>query len=256
VSEIVKTEALVVHGMRWKDTSKIVHLFTADKGYVKVIAKGALRSKSEFRGVLENLNHIEAIFSIKESRGLQVISHASLISAFGNIRENLDNVAVSFAMLELIRSLIHFNESAQLLFEQTIHILTAMDLAVEKMSPIIFLQQFLIILSEYLGFGWTFDVCGKCETAPTKFPLGVDVANGAIVCPECRPPGSLPFKLNEQEWKLLKDLQTTKAENLKAAKNLRYSQKASQRLTEILLAHLNYHTEQSLQLKSLKMYLS
>ena len=60
MTKTIKTEALVIHGMRWSDTSKIIHLFTSEKGYIKLIARGAMKPKSPFRGVLENLNHIEA----------------------------------------------------------------------------------------------------------------------------------------------------------------------------------------------------
>ncbi|HQU71220.1 MAG TPA: recombination protein O N-terminal domain-containing protein, partial [Calditrichia bacterium] len=55
MSEVLKTEALILGALRWRESSKIVHLYTRELGAVSVIAKGALRPKSPFRGALEAL---------------------------------------------------------------------------------------------------------------------------------------------------------------------------------------------------------
>ncbi len=180
----LKSQALVLQGMRWSESSKIVHLFTARKGYLKVIPRGVLRPRSPLRGVLENLNHIEVVVSVKESRGLQIISQAVLINPFSDIRENLEHTAVAFSVLELLRSLIHGNEPVQPLFNHTIKTLQGLNRK-NVSHPLLILMNFIIFFSEYLGFGWNFSECRLCKKTAGSFSPLLDPVNGAVVCPTC-----------------------------------------------------------------------
>ena len=256
MSQIVKTGALVVYGMRWSDTSKIIHFFTEETGYIKAIAHGALRPKSPFRGVLENLNQVEIILSLKEGRGLQIVSQADLINSFARIRNNLDATAVSYAILELIRTLVHFHEPSHRLFGFTVKILENLNKNPGK-HPLFFLFRYLLFLSDYLGFGWELSRCKICGKVPARFPLKVDVENGSVICNNCSPAvikGS--FSLSEEQWALLLHIQETEPEKLTDLVENMPPDIAYQSLLDILLAHINYHTEQRVQLKSLKIYLS
>jgi DNA repair protein RecO (recombination protein O) len=255
MSELLKTEALVLYNMRWSDTSKIVHLFTAEKGYVKTIARGAMRPKSQLRGVVENLNYVEVILSIKETRGLQIISQAELINPFINIRENLEMTAVVYAIAELLKALIHYNEEVKPLFTYTIELIKSLNQKTIK-HPVLYLSNYIIYLSEYLGFGWNFTQCRQCDKMPEKFPVKIDVVNGSVYCRNCFPsPTVKTSTLQREQWQLLKQLQIVVPTELSKflesiAENFNY-----QSVLDILLSHLNYHTEQTLELKSLKIYL-
>ncbi len=255
MSQILKTEALILHGIRWSETSKIVHLFTGKKGLIKAIARGAMRPKSPFRGTIENLNHIEVILAIKETRGLQIISQAALINVFSNIRENLEATAVAFSIAELLRELIHYNEDAQALFNYTIEIFSLLN-QTKTRHDIIFLYDFILFLSEYLGFGWNFTECRSCKKIPDKFPIKADAINASIYCHNCALKVSQKtFDLQRAQWKLLSQIQQTPPKNLLSFLQIIPADLNYHPLLDLLLSHLNYHTEQTLQLKSLKMYL-
>jgi DNA repair protein RecO (recombination protein O) len=234
--------------MRWSESSKIVHLFTSEKGYLKAIARGALRPKSPFRGTLENLNHIEVIVNIKESRGLQLVSQVSLLNPFSNVRENLEATAVAFAICELLRAVVHENEASRPLFLFTIR--TLEELNSFGTGPVIFLLiRYLLYLSEYLGFGWNLSVCAECKKIPQKFPLRAEIVNGSVYCPECVSQTNLKtVPLSFDQWQLLQQLQQ---ESVSASIKPEFH---SQPLIDLLLSHLSYHTEQKLILRSLKLY--
>ncbi len=254
MSEIIKTRALVVYATPWSDTSKIVHLFTREHGYLKVIAKGARRPKSEFRGVLEVLNQVEAVVSLKETRGLQIVTQADLLEAFTNIRDDLNRTAVAFAIMELIRTLLNYRESMVRLYDQTIQLLRELNQP-ETSEPLLHLLLFLILISEHLGFAWNFAQCARCHRTPQTFPVQVDMENGAVICNRCASL-SIPYprKLGKAQWQLLRQLEEIVRNRTPIPSSL--SGISVQRpLVELLLDHLRYHTDQSLQLKSLKMYL-
>jgi DNA repair protein RecO (recombination protein O) len=248
MQQTLKSPALVLYSMRWSETSKIVHLFTSEKGYLKAIARGALRPKSSFRGTLENLNHIEVILNIKEGRGLQMVNQVSLLDPFSNVRENLEATSVAFAISELLRALVHENEASQPLFQFTIRTLEELNVSATP-PPILFLIRYLLYLSEYLGFGWNLGVCNGCKKIPKKFPLRAEIVNGSVYCPDCVSLISLKtVSLSFNQWQLLQQLRQA------SPTTLQQSDIPSQPLIDLLLSHLNYHTEQNLQLKSLKLY--
>ncbi|MEJ2634495.1 MAG: DNA repair protein RecO [Calditrichia bacterium] len=253
--QTLKTEALVVQSMRWSDTSKIVHLFCEEKGYLKVIAKGAMRPKSQFRGVLENLNRIEAVISVRESRGLQIISQAALTDPYSNIREDLSATAIAYSMMEIIKAFVHYNEAARPLFQFTVRLLESLNRK-DSSHPRLHLFRFILFVSDYLGFGWNSSECRVCGREPRKFPLKVDLVNGAVICPDCRSELiQRPYWLERFQWELLVNLQDTSPEELHQFLQNVPEDTSYRPLLEMLLAHINYHTDQTLQLKSLKMYI-
>lgn len=247
--QILKTPALVLHGIRWSESSKIVHLFTSEKGYVKAIARGALRPKSPFRGILENLNQVEVILNIKEGRGLQHLAQASLLNPFSQIRENLEATAVAYAICELLRSTVRENEPSQTLFNFTVQLLNELNTSLPA-PALLFLIRYLLHLSHLLGFAWNLQQCGVCKKPPQNFPLRADIVNGSIYCNSCAPhvqTKTVPLSL--QQWRLLKSLH-------QASPSPPWpTEIAFSPLIDLLLSHLSYHTEQNLQLKSLKLYL-
>ncbi len=255
MSENLKTEALVLYGMRWSESSKIIHLFTADKGILKVIARGALRPASTFRGILENLNHVEVIVSIKESRNLQILSQADLLNPFSNIREDLESTMVAFSMAELLRALIHENENSRSIFQSTVQIMNSLN-RFSGSHYLIFLLYFLLHISDYLGFGWNFSQCRRCGKMPQSFPVKPDVVNGAVFCQDCQPVSSgTSAELSRHQWELLIHLQSADPADIIPGPEKDNPDIQLQPLVDLLLSHINYHTEQNLQLRSLKMYL-
>ena len=88
----IKTEALIIKTIPFKETSKIVRMYTRDKGKIAAIAKGASRSKSNFRGKLDPLNYIESIVYFKESREVQTLGEIDLIKSFLQKCQNYKNI--------------------------------------------------------------------------------------------------------------------------------------------------------------------
>jgi DNA repair protein RecO (recombination protein O) len=257
MTQTVKTEALVLHGIRWSESSKIIHFFTAEKGSMKAIARGVLRPKSKLRGILENLNHVQLIISLKETRTLQIVSQADLNNPYSHIRDNLEGTAMAFSMLELLRTLIHENEASHEAFQYTTQLLGKLNKP-DLTNQIIFLLSFVLYMSDYLGFGWNLEQCRGCGKVPELFPIKADLVNGAIYCAGCGIPdaGTSQTTLSKIQWRLLFRLQQEPPSGLPELTSKIPADMKINPLLDLLLAHLNYHTEQSIQLKSLKMFLA
>lgn len=253
MSEIFKTEAIVLRSSRWSESSKIVHLFTPDKGYLKVIAKGALQQKSPFRGTLETLNLVEIVVSHKETRGLQLITSASMQNSFQKIRDDLQKTSFAFSIIELIQLLLRTHEPLREFFDYTTKVFSQLNRSTGS-DQRIYLWHFMLNLSRSLGFGWDFDKCLNCGESLSTPTLYLDYENGGIVCQKCS--GSHQFKglrIDGSQWKFLKSLSEVDIENIKEFDSALLNGKTLD-YTNILAKHLSYHTDTAIELKSLKWY--
>lgn len=96
------TEAFVLKGFRYGDTSKIVTLFSNEYGKFNAIVKGARNFKSRFSGIFENMNYINVFLNKKDNRELQLISKAEFRNSFPKIKTNLDKINTAYRILELL----------------------------------------------------------------------------------------------------------------------------------------------------------
>jgi DNA repair protein RecO (recombination protein O) len=65
VRKITEQSAFVLHAYPWSETSLIVDLFTRDYGRMRIVAKGAQRPSSSFRGLLNPFSPLSVSLSGK-----------------------------------------------------------------------------------------------------------------------------------------------------------------------------------------------
>jgi DNA repair protein RecO (recombination protein O) len=99
-----KTEAIVLRSLRFSEADRILHLYTAERGRVGAIAKGARKTKSRFGARLEPLSHVELL--LHEGSGeLHTVTGVELLRSHRAARENPYRLAIGLigaeAMLRL-----------------------------------------------------------------------------------------------------------------------------------------------------------
>jgi DNA repair protein RecO (recombination protein O) len=90
---LVSTRALVLQAYPYSETSKVLRLLTLEHGLRSVMAKGALRPRSRFGGVLEPFTEGTASFYLKEGRDLHTLSGFDLLRS----RQALGRSLTAFA---------------------------------------------------------------------------------------------------------------------------------------------------------------
>lgn len=183
MSDIIKTQAIVLGKMNYSDSSLIVTLYTEHNGKISAIVKGARSPKSKLALIVDTLNHIEVIFYRKESRELQIVSSADLISHYPNIKSDLESTKYAFAVLELLRNLTIENESNNRLFKGLVRILDHFE-NIKETPSVLFARFFMFLISE-TGYEMMIDKCSICnkELNP-EFAVGYNFSTG-FICNEC-----------------------------------------------------------------------
>jgi recombinational DNA repair protein (RecF pathway) len=99
---LIESEAFVLNGFRYGESSKIITLYSKNSGKFNAIVKGVRNVKAKHSGVYENMNLINVFLNKKDSRSLQVISKAEILNSYKGIKSELDKLAIGYNMVEII----------------------------------------------------------------------------------------------------------------------------------------------------------
>jgi len=244
MSQIVKTEAIVLSKLDYSDSSKIVSLYSESFGKISGIVKGARNKNSKIGMVVDPLNVIQMVLYNKEQRDVQLISSAELISYFQNIRNNFESIKYGYAVLELLKNLTVENEANERLYKGSKKILQLMDKSGET-PEILFLKYFLFILQE-AGFEIQMEHCSVCNNKIDKTKVNGFSFEHGMLCHSCRIQNhtflEIPMELFEQIYSLKKGIK------LKS-----YNQQAMRKLIIALEKFIKFHIHGFNGIKSLQL---
>ena len=99
---IVKTEGIVLKRMDFRETSRIVTLYTKSFGKIKVLAKGVRRPKSKFGSSLETLTRTAIVFYKREQKDLYTISEGDILDSFERLRSDLTGFGYTSILLDFL----------------------------------------------------------------------------------------------------------------------------------------------------------
>lgn len=232
MSDIIKTDAVVLSKINYSDTSNIAALFTSDHGKVNVIIKGSRSPKSKIGVVVDLLNHLQIIYYKKDTRDLQLLSDAVIISHYPNLRDDLQKLKYAYAIIEMINNLMAENEVNEKLFQGLIRILSRLDSSDEK-PEVTFGRFFLFFLKE-IGYEFQIEKCTVCESSDfTGVNLYYNFDKG-LICGKCTKEA---VEFNEINLELFQYLNCLKL-NIPADN---FSNKIVHKANELLEQHLKYH---------------
>ena len=98
---MIQTEAIVLHGFDYRETSRIVRLATREAGVVSVIARGAKRPKSRFGQGLDLFTSGVAQLTIHPGRDLHTLAGFDATRARPALAASLVRFAAAAALGEL-----------------------------------------------------------------------------------------------------------------------------------------------------------
>ncbi len=245
-----KDEALVIRSLRHGETSRIVTLFTRQRGKVAVIAKGARRGKSgAVGGVIETLNFIEALIYFKASRSVQTLGQVSVLRTFPDIKKDLVLTGYASAIVELLNRSFTDEEPNSDALDAAV---TALDrLEKNSGSPRINLWQFQLVLLRAIGFALdpiTCPVCLGSASIGTRNMFLLDA--GAICCKGCQPDSGVSISISGESARILRQLTNG---NEVAISRLKPSRRAKKEITDTLERYYRHHCPGTNRMPALKM---
>jgi DNA repair protein RecO (recombination protein O) len=183
----LKTEAVVLRSLRFGEADRILHLYTADRGRLGAIAKGARKVRSRFGGRLEPLSHVELMLHVGSGE-LATVTGADLIRPHAPAREDPYRLAVALVGAETTLRLFPEQERNDRAFLALTRFLDLLD-DVESRAPPQRPELDPLGLSFQLKLLWVagylpqLESCAECGA--TEDLGGFSPRAGGIVCRSC-----------------------------------------------------------------------
>jgi DNA repair protein RecO (recombination protein O) len=184
MTQLLKTEAIVLRKLNYGDTSKIATLYTEEMGTIPIIVKGGRTSKSKMGFIVDPLNIIQVVLHNKESREIQLLTQADLVLSPAFIKEDLERIKYASAISELIYSLIPEHEPNHKIYKGLKKILTLLNEEGEN-PKIIFVRFFLFLIKE-IGYEIEFSFCSDCGKDLSEVKEAFYSLQKGILCSDCR----------------------------------------------------------------------
>ena len=244
MSEIIKTEAVVLSKMNYGDTSVIASLFTEDHGRVNVIVKGARSPKSKYGRIVDPLNLLSVIIYKKESREIQLLSGADLIEHFPHIKENLSKLKYAYAVIELVKNLLAEHEVNKKIFNGITKILLRFSLNEEQ--PAITFGRFFIFFLKEIGYELQIESCAVCGNKEFNGTIYYHFDKG-VICGECKKSVVDIYDVNLELLKYLRCLKSNESAE-------HFSNLIHNKAIMFMENHLKYHVPDFKGLNSLILF--
>jgi DNA repair protein RecO (recombination protein O) len=255
MSEPVKTDAVVLRTMKYRDTSLIVTLYTRQFGKLSGVVKGARGHKSKFGPVLQPMSHVQAMVYRREGRDLQIIGQCDFIDAYRHIMEDLAKMAAAMKMIELVHIVAHEEERNDSLYDLVVSTLRALDGA--KTNPLNLCHAFEISLSHILGFTPVFDVCVSCGKTGEMLEgaqaiIKYHPERGGPLCSACASLAGLRIPIGVSTMRVLQRLSS--ANGAPEILSVEVTRKEHEEIGNLLRAYLRLHISGMRTLKSERVF--
>jgi DNA repair protein RecO (recombination protein O) len=146
-----KTRGIVLHTIKYSETSVITKIYTEKLGLQSYIVKGVRSAKAKSKAaLLQPLTLLEMEVSHRENKQLQWIKEFTRGFIYQSIPFDTIKSTISFFLLEVIAKCIRENEPNEEMFEFVYEALCALD-QTERLNPDFHLL-FLLHFARHLGF--------------------------------------------------------------------------------------------------------
>ena len=198
------SEAIVLRGVDFSETSRIVTFLSPARGRLACMARGVKRPKNQLAALLDTFNRLELMYLWKDGRSVQHLTDASLVDGFSAIKRRLDKATFAAFPMELAGKTAHENEPSQELYETLIYGLTSLSGWTGDVRTHVCWQALQLL--SVAGFEPRLDACADC---------GEDVGaspgfayRGGVTCSRC----SSDRRLTREGYEALQALQSDRGQ--------------------------------------------
>ena len=148
---LVKTEAIVLHSLKYGETRLIVDLFTREVGRLSCIIPLPKTPKSRLKKqYFQPMTLLEVEVDLRQRLQLQKLNDARLLSAYASIPFSPEKLALSLFIAEFLYHALRSEQQNEPLFAYLIDSMQWLDIAEKGYAN--FHLTFLMRMSRFLGF--------------------------------------------------------------------------------------------------------
>ena len=184
--QIEFTDAFVLRKTDYKESDRILTLYTRSHGKISVLARGARKSNKRFSGPLEPFVLLSAaVESLLPGRKLRQLQESSLLDGALGISKRLDRLAAASFVVEMFRESVPDESPDPELFELLRETLACVcNLEGRGLRKTV--TAFQLKLLHGIGMGISLLRCAGCGTSvPEGRPAYFHPSRGGVICTPC-----------------------------------------------------------------------
>ncbi|OEH86162.1 DNA repair protein RecO [Desulfuribacillus stibiiarsenatis] len=178
---IFNAEGLVLKGIDYGESHKIVHILSPSLGKFSAIALGAKKTKSKFSATTQPLM-LGSFVLFRKGDSLASLNQSEIIQSYPKLRNDLLLSTYAMYILDVTERVQEENEPAFELFQMLTSILNKME---EGYDAEILVRIFEIKLFALKGYRPCVDQCLHCNAVEEGYAYRFSVRLGGFLCPRC-----------------------------------------------------------------------
>ena len=175
---IKEVEGIVLSNTPFKESSKIINVYTKEYGVIGILCKGVQSTKSKLRGITDKLTYAKFNIYYKEGK-LSTLVDASIINPFKNIKKDIISISYATYICDLVSQVIKQTDDIDI-YNDLINSLIKID---DGLDPMIITNIIEVKLLKYLGVGLNFTSCAICGNK--KDIVTLSEKKGGLLCKNC-----------------------------------------------------------------------
>ncbi len=235
--KLKRARGIILRIHKTGETTKLLVVYTKEKGKLTLVAKGARKPLSKYAGSIDLGNYVEFVYYWKENRDVFYISDATLLDNYEPLKYELSKFWIFNCLLELVNVTTPAEEPNYKLFGV---LMAGLDtLSKWNLSQArILLYGFIMKLLKAQGLSPELENCIDCGKPLKNIRAYLNASKGGFVCPRC-------IKLDNEAKiiagadirKLLLNLTRVSFENIKNIKLTVEQDVLLRKIVHLLLTH-------------------
>jgi len=236
---LFSSKAFILKTSELNEQDKLIHLYTQDRGLIKGIAPGALKSKNRFGSKLELFTKLNVFYYHNETKELVTLTKADLIKSYFTLISKELNIFYFYLISELILKYLPHNHKESRIFKLIEAIFEALE---DEISIDILSVYFLIWIQRIEGKMFNPYICYNCKKKiDNNSWLALNFEG--ILCSNCKSNEEIKFSKHELDF-----IKWTERNSPKSLNNLNFEINIKN-LIYILLKKIEFDAEINLKSK-------
>jgi len=185
----IKTSGIVIKAKKYKESSKILTVFTYELGKINILAQGVLKPNSNALAYSEIFSTSD--FILKKGRNFYYIVGADLINSNYSLRESIESMAIGFYLIDLVDKAIPEEEKNDKIYNMLTKALEIIQKG--SITNIDLILAFELKLISFVGYKPDLTSCIECQTLKST-QWYFDIEKGGILCSKCKNKSSIKIE--------------------------------------------------------------
>ena len=194
-----RCEGLTLRKASIGEADLVVTIFTAERGKVRAVGKGARRSTSKLVGHLEPLTLSR--FAMANGRDLDIVAQAEVLDGFAPVKADITTMTRGLYVAELLDGFGPEDSASRGLFRLAVGVLRALPDAAGPEMPLRYFEFHLLRLTGMLPELYQCVECRR-EVEPGGHRFSINL--GGVLCPACNPAEAWARPLSLRAMKVLR----------------------------------------------------